>query len=66
MDSTPGVRKGASRDLYDFAGYAMMLRIVYWIEDIPNYFSLRHAANVTVKRALEEEGVRLASPITRA
>jgi MscS family membrane protein len=66
LDKTPGVKSGASCDLYDFVGYAMTLRIVYWIEDIPNYFSLRHDANITIKQALEETGVRLASPITRA
>jgi MscS family membrane protein len=65
LDKTPGLKKGASCDLYDFVNYAMTFRIVYWIEDIPNYFSLRHAANVAVKRVLEEAGVRLAAPIAR-
>lgn len=66
LEKTPGVKKGVSCDLYDFVGYAMTLRIVYWIEDIPNYFRLRHTANIAVKRALEEAGVRLAYPIARA
>lgn len=65
LEKTPGLRKGASCDLYDFVSYAMTFRIVYWVEDIPNYFQLRHAANIAVKRALEEAGARLASPITR-
>jgi hypothetical protein len=39
--------------------------IVCWIEDIPNYFALRHTADATVKHALEEAGVRLASPNAR-
>jgi len=66
LEKTPGIRKGVSCDLYDFANYAMTLRIVYWIEDIPNYFSLRHSGNIAVKRALEEAGVRLATPIVKA
>ncbi len=66
LEETPGVRKGVSCDLYDFVNYAMTFRIVYWIEDIPNYFQLRHSANIVVKRALQETGVRLASPIARA
>jgi MscS family membrane protein len=65
LDKTTGVRKGAACDLYDFAGYAITFRIVYWIEDVPNYFSLRHTANAAIKKALEEAGVRLASPIAR-
>jgi MscS family membrane protein len=65
LEKTPGVRKGVSCDLYDFVSYSMTFRIVYWIEDIPNYFRLRHTANIAVKRALENAGVRLAAPIGR-
>ncbi len=65
LEKTPGVRKGVSCDLYDFVSYSMTFRIVYWIEDIPRYFRLRHTANTAIKRALEEAGVRLASPIAR-
>ncbi|MBN2223592.1 MAG: mechanosensitive ion channel [Deltaproteobacteria bacterium] len=65
LDKTPGVRKGSSCDLYDFVSYSITFRVVYWIEDIPQYFSLRHSANTAIKKALEEAGVRLASPIAR-
>ncbi len=65
LEKTSGVRKGVSCDLYDFVNYSITFRIVYWIEDIPNYFRLRHRANGVIKRALDEAGVRLAFPIAR-
>ncbi len=65
LDTITGVRKGATCDLYDFTGYAITFRIVYWVEDMPNYFSLRHSANAAIKKPMEEAGVRLASPIAR-
>jgi MscS family membrane protein len=65
LEATPGVRPGATCDLFDYVNYSMTFRIVYWIEDLPNYFTLRGRANTAIRRAIEESGVKLATPVVK-
>jgi MscS family membrane protein len=61
--SLDGIRKNVRSNFSDFGEFYLTLEVVYWVDDMDNFFDIRHRTNLAIKKTLEDHKITLAQPI---